>query len=156
MANAPHLFKDHCLASNRGQVDGIGKGLEIQGEGPFKFSIKDKEGKVHIIKIPNSLYLPGLSQCLLLPQHWAQEAGDRQTWMGNFSHKCMLYWKGGKKTVPFNSTTNMPVFFTDPSSCTYCAFILTFEALKVPYFRRETVLQFPGCRYTENKTAHVP
>jgi hypothetical protein len=41
MVKAPHLFKDLCLASNRGQVNGIGKRLEIQGEGKFKFSIKE-------------------------------------------------------------------------------------------------------------------
>jgi hypothetical protein len=73
----PHLFEDLCLKSNRGQVDGIGDGLEIQDEGTFKFSIKDDEGKVHTIKIPNSLHLPKLRQCLLSPKHWAQEAGDR-------------------------------------------------------------------------------
>jgi hypothetical protein len=69
MANALHLFEDLCLASNRGQVDGIGKGLGIQGEGMLKFSIEDNKGKEHTIKIPNSLYLPKLRQCLLLPQH---------------------------------------------------------------------------------------
>jgi hypothetical protein len=76
MANTPHLFEDLCLARNRGQVDGIGKGLEIQGEGAF---IEDDDGKVHTIKIPNRLYLPDLRVCLLLPQHWVQEVGDRQT-----------------------------------------------------------------------------
>jgi hypothetical protein len=29
MANAPHLFEDLCLARDRGQVDKIGDGLEI-------------------------------------------------------------------------------------------------------------------------------
>jgi hypothetical protein len=96
----PHLFEDLCLTRNRGQVEGIGKGLETRGEGMFKFSIKDNNGKVHIIKIPNSLYLPDLRVCLLLPQHWVPEAGDRQTWMGNYAHNCVLNWKGGRKTVP--------------------------------------------------------
>jgi hypothetical protein len=94
MTNAPHLFKDLQLTSNRGQVDGKGKGLEIQGEWTFKFSIKDDNGKLHTIKIPNSLYLSDLRVCLLLPQHWAQESGDRQTWMENYAHKCVFNWKG--------------------------------------------------------------
>jgi hypothetical protein len=67
MANVLHLFEYLRLASNRGQVDGIGKGFEIQGEGTFKFSIKDNKGRVHTIIIPNSLYLPQLRQGLLLP-----------------------------------------------------------------------------------------
>ncbi len=129
MANVPHLFKDLCLASNRGQVDGIGKGLEIQGEGTFKFSIEDDNGRAHTIKIPNSLCLPELRQCLLLPQHWVQEAEVGQTWMGNFAHECVLNWKGGRKTVPLNVTTNTPMFFTAPSSCAYCAFTLIFDGI---------------------------
>jgi hypothetical protein len=58
ISNTPHLLEDFYLASNRGQVDRIGKGLEIQGEGTFKFSIEDDKGRVNTIKIPNSLYLP--------------------------------------------------------------------------------------------------
>jgi hypothetical protein len=81
MANSPHLFEDLCLTSNREQVDEISEGLEIQGEGMFKFSIEDNKGRVHTIKIPNSLYLSELRQCLLSSQHWAQEAGGGQTWM---------------------------------------------------------------------------
>ncbi len=92
----------------------------------------------------------------MLPQHWVQEAGDKQTWIRNFAHKCVLNWRGGKKTVPFNLTTNTPTFFTPPSSYTYPAFVLTFEALEAPYFCRETVLKFPDCRYTDNKPTLVP
>jgi hypothetical protein len=85
-----------------------------------------------------------------------QKAGEGQTLMGNFAHKCVLNWKGGKKTVPFNLTTNTPIFFMAPSSCAYCTFALTFKVLEAPYFCRETVLQFPGCRYTDDKPALVP
>ena len=84
MANAPHLFEDLHPINNVGEVNGIGNGLAIKGKGTFEFSLKDDNGKVHTIKIPNSLYLSGLRQCLLSPHHWAQEAGDGQTWMGIF------------------------------------------------------------------------
>jgi hypothetical protein len=103
MANAPHLFEDLQLADNAGEVKGIGNGLAIEGKETFKFSLKDDKGKIHLIKIPNSLYLPGLKQCLLSPQHWAQEAGDGQTLMGNFKRMCVLHWHGGgKKTIFFD------------------------------------------------------
>jgi len=69
MANAPHLFEDHHLIDNAGEVNGIGKGLAIKGKGTFKFSLEDDNSKIHTIKIPNSLYLPGLKQCILSPQH---------------------------------------------------------------------------------------
>jgi hypothetical protein len=90
MANTPHLFKDLHLNKDKGQVDGINSGLDIVGQGTFKFSITDKDGKSHGIKIPNSLYVPKLRRCLLLPQHWAQEAGNKQTWMGNYRDRCVL------------------------------------------------------------------
>jgi hypothetical protein len=90
MANAPYLFKNLHLTNNAGEVNGIGKRLAIKGKGTFKFLLEEDNRKTHTIKIPNSLYLPGLKQCLLLQQYWAQEAGDGRTWMGNFERECVL------------------------------------------------------------------
>ena len=59
MANAPHLYEDLHLINNAGEVNGIGDGLAVKGKGTFKFSFEDHNGKIHTIKIPNSLYLPG-------------------------------------------------------------------------------------------------
>jgi hypothetical protein len=81
MANKAHLFEDLHLNKNKGQANGISDGLEIAGKGTFKFNINDGEGKQHTIRIKNSLYVPKMRWCLLSPQHWAQEAGDKQTWM---------------------------------------------------------------------------
>jgi hypothetical protein len=50
----------------------------------------------------------------------------------------------------------MPIFFTAPSSYLYCTFAANFEALKAPYFLRETVLQYPGYRHTKDNSALVP
>jgi hypothetical protein len=96
-----------------------------------------------MIQIPNSLYLPKLEKCLLLPQHWAQEAGDNQTWMGHFAHCCVLHWGNSfKNTIPFNTASNMLTFYTASSSKAY-AFTATCEAFKASFFCRETVLQVP-------------
>jgi hypothetical protein len=78
MANTPHLFENLRLNDNKGQVDGINSGLDIKGEVTFKFNLTDNDGKAHMIKIPNSLYIPNLKRCVLLPQHWAQEARDKK------------------------------------------------------------------------------
>ena len=142
MANSPHLF-DNLVLLDVGKVNGINDGLAILAKGSFKFKIADNNGRVHVIKIPNSLYLPKLESCLLLPQHWAQEAGNSQTWMGNFVHCCILHWCCDKKTVPFDSLSNTPIFYTASSSSTYRAFAATFEAMEAPFFQRETVLQLP-------------
>jgi hypothetical protein len=149
MANKAHLFEDLRLNKDKGQVDGISEGLEIAGKGTFKFNIKDDRGRQHTIHIKNSLYVPDLRSCLLPPQHWVQEAGDKQIWMElkrQWPYDCVLHWNGGKKTIPHQSSTNVPVFYTASSSTCYCAFAATFEAMEASFFQREKVLQFPGHR----------
>jgi hypothetical protein len=49
----------------------------------------------------------------------------------------------------------MQVYFMAPWSCAYRAFATTFEALEAPYFCRETVLEYPRCRHTNNKSVFV-
>jgi hypothetical protein len=82
-------------------------------------TINDNSGRPHEIKIPNSLFLPDLRVCLLLPQHWAQEARDNHplpngTRMENNATNCTLIWGQGKfqKIIPFDSSTNTPIFFS--------------------------------------------
>jgi hypothetical protein len=59
MANSPHLFENLAL-SEVGKVDDINDGSEIAGKGTFKFKLTDDDGRTHIIRDPNSLYLPKL------------------------------------------------------------------------------------------------
>jgi hypothetical protein len=154
MANKAHLFEDLRLNKAKGQVDGISDGLEIAGKGTFKFNIKDDGGRQHTICITNSLYVPDMRRCLLLPQNWAQEAGDEQTWMElkrQWQYDCVLHWNGGKKTIQHQLSTNVPVFYTASSSKRYRAFAATFEAMEASFFQREKVLQFPGCRNLMDK-----
>ncbi len=80
------------------EVEGIKGGLDIKGTGIFKFHIKDDKGGVHLIKIPNSKYVPDLKVCLLLPHHWAQEAKDhypvpKGTKMEEDKEALSLSWK---------------------------------------------------------------
>jgi hypothetical protein len=113
MANSPHLFDDLILL-DVGKVDGINYGLAILGKGTFKFSISNDNDRVHHICIPNSLYLPKLHGCLLSPQRWAQEAGDNQTWMGNFAHCCTLALVWRPEDGPFshlNQHADLPYGF---------------------------------------------
>jgi hypothetical protein len=67
---------ENLKAHNNMEVEGIQGGSDIKGTGTFKFYIKDDEGGVHLIKIPNSKYVPDLKVCLLLPHYWVQEAKD--------------------------------------------------------------------------------
>ena len=75
LGNHPDQFEDLKM-HNDTEEEGIKGSLDIKGSGTFKFHIKDNEGGVHLIKIPNSTYVPDLRVCLLSPHHWAQEAKD--------------------------------------------------------------------------------
>jgi hypothetical protein len=91
MGNDRHWFENLVV------VREISKGLAIEGKGTLVFNVNDDTGKPHRIKIPNSLFLPGLKMCLLSPQHWVQEAGDNyplphSTRMENNAHSCVLRW----------------------------------------------------------------
>jgi hypothetical protein len=95
MGNDKHCFENLVLARTAQRVGGISKGLSIEGKGTLVIDVNDDTGKPHRVKIPNSLYLPGLRMCLLSPQHWAQEARDdyplpNGTRMENNAHSCVL------------------------------------------------------------------
>jgi hypothetical protein len=150
MAKAPHLFENLKL-TKIGEVEGIKQGLVIRGIGTFKFKLKDNDGIMHEIKVPNTLFLPDLKRCLLSPQHWVQEARDnyqlpRGTRMESDDKNCILIWGQGKykKMIPFNPNSNVPIMHLASLSCTFCAFATTFEACEASFFRREHVLQIPG------------
>jgi hypothetical protein len=87
---------------------------------------------------------------------WVQEAGDRQTWMVNGAHHCVLQWANGRKTVPFNKSSNTPIFYIASSSCAYQAFAGTFEAMEASFFQKETVIQIPGHRLLREDAEVMP
>jgi hypothetical protein len=163
MGNDKRLFDNLILARTSQRVGGISKGLAIQGKGMLVININDDNGKPHQIKIPNSLYLPGLKMCLLSPQHWAQEARDNYplpncTRMENNAHSCKLLWGQGlfSKTIPFDDATNTPILSMSPLTSSYRAFVHTFQALEVSFFSREHVYQLPGRRWLDRGSPPDP
>jgi hypothetical protein len=151
MAKRPDYFDDLVLTPNDNNiVAGIEGGLAIKGHGTFKFQIEDNDGKIHLIKIPNSKYAPGLKYSLISPQHWAQEAKDHYPkCQGTRSelddNHCILIWGQGKyrRSVPFSPMTNTPTFRLAPASYLYRAFIAVHEAMEAQQYRREHVVQIP-------------
>jgi hypothetical protein len=133
------------------EVEGIKGGLDIKGSGTFKFHIEDDKGGVHLIKIPNSKYVPDLRVCLLLLHHWAQEAKDhypvpKGTKMDTNDEALTLMWNQcrHRRTIPYHPLTNAPSFRTAPALRTYCTFVALFEAAEAQYHQQEHVLQMPS------------
>jgi hypothetical protein len=150
LGNHPDQF-ENLKTHNDMEVEGIKGGLGIKRTGTFKFHIKDNEGGVHLIKIPNSKYVPDLKVCLLLPHHWVQEAKDHHpvpkgTKMDTDDEALTLIWNQQKYQwmIPYHPLTNTPSFRTAPALRTYRAFVALFEAAEAQYHRQEHVLQMPG------------
>ena len=66
--------------------------------------------------------------------------------------------EGRQEKNPFQSTTNVTVFYTASSSWSYRTFTLatTFEAMEALYFRQEKVLEYPGNRDLMDNIDLVP
>jgi hypothetical protein len=136
---------------NDTEVEGIKGGLGIKGTGTFKSHIKEDKGRVHLIKIPNSKYVPDLKVCLLSPHHWVQEEKDhypvpKGTKTDTNNKALTLIWNQHKYrwTIPYHPLTNTPSFRTALASHTYRAFVVLFEVVEAQYHQREHVLQMPG------------
>jgi hypothetical protein len=153
LGNRTDQFEDIKIHSDKDdtEVEGIKEGLEIKGTGTFKFQIEDDDRGVHLIKIPNSKYVPDLKVCLLLPHHWVQEAKDhyplpKGTKMEEDDEALTLIWKQCKhrQTIPYHPLTNTPSFQTAPASHIYRTFVALCEAAEAQYYCREHVLQMTG------------
>jgi hypothetical protein len=104
-----------ALTPTKAQVQGIGNELlQVKGEGMLEWPIEDDLGRTHKIQIKNALYVPRSPICLLLPQHWGQQANDefpnkRGTWVGDYPDCCILYWNQSKfqQTVKYDPCLNV-------------------------------------------------
>jgi hypothetical protein len=129
MSGKKECFKD-LKPSEGATIVGIAGGLVSKGTGTFCFNIEDEDGVKHHIELPHSLYIPGLPQTLLCPQHWAQVDADGGTYITNTATGCWLVWNKGKskKFVPLDPCTNTPAFFTSSGTFNYRAFEATYLA----------------------------
>lgn len=135
LSNDKHHFKNYRPVHQNKIIEGVGGNLIIKGVGTIVWRIEDDAGQVHKIEIPNSFHVPNLQQCILSPQHWAQEArdhfpSDNGTFAVTQANAEILYWdqKRYKRTIPFDKTTNTPRFRSAAGASKYQAFEAIFNA----------------------------
>ena len=116
-------------------VRGVVGSANNNKKGTIQWSIEDDDGKTHVIRLPNSLYVPETNIRLLSPQHWSQTAKDhkpnnRGTWSGTY-HDCVeLWWEQCKykRTVPLDpGETNVGTITTAPGYTRYHTFAAEIE-----------------------------
>jgi len=162
MGNNKRLFDNLILARTLHRIGGINKGLAIQGKGTLVINIDDDNGKPHRIKIPNSLYLPGLKMCLLSPQHWAQEARDNyplpaREWKTTHTVASSC---GVKVYSPRQFLSAMrpkcPSFIRRRQRPRIGPSCTPSRTLEAPFFSREHVHQLPGRRWLDRGSPPDP
>jgi len=70
-------FIDVPRPTNRG-VRGVIGTANNNKVGTIQWRIEDDDGRVHTIRVPNSIYVPESNIRLLSPQHWSQTAKDHK------------------------------------------------------------------------------
>lgn len=83
-----HFITDLAPTSNTILLR-TGGNLEVKRMGRLQWKVEDDNGKVHTLTIKDCLYVPGLSNYLLSPQHWAKHAENnfptrRETWCATY------------------------------------------------------------------------
>jgi hypothetical protein len=88
----------------RGRVKGItGYTNNTTGmmRGTIAWKIEDDKGQIHLISLPGSYYVSNSTSCILLPQHWSQQAHNNRpqpcgTWCAMYDDEIILYWNQRK------------------------------------------------------------
>ena len=79
---APPRPTPHCIMGIGGAISDIKVGM-------VRWKIEDDQGRVHMIELLNTFYIPSSPSSLLLPQHWALVTKDNYPKKGG-TH-CVTY-----------------------------------------------------------------
>jgi hypothetical protein len=93
-------------------LSGFAQGLHIQGTGTLNWTLLNDASEEVTISIPNSMYVPSVPMSLLSPQHIAQETKLSHDGFTVHASHGVLTFGGHQRTVLYNPTNNLPIFFT--------------------------------------------
>jgi hypothetical protein len=94
--------------------------------GTVSWPILDDAGHRHILKIPNTYYIPECPLRLFSPQHYSQATSDyRGTFSTNFGDHVLLVWDHGryKATLPLSPTSNVGILRSAPGHAVFSCFV---------------------------------
>ena len=137
MSNDKRHFVGTIRQYRTSTVKGVGGSLPIKGIGTVKWKITDDNGRQHAFEISGTLYVPGLRNSMLSPQHWAAQmvkTTNQPAWEETRPSKSILYWNGGrsKRTVPLHPNTNTPIMESSIGATNYRVFETVFNKIHLP------------------------
>ena len=114
MSNNKNHFVGRVTPVRTSNVIRVNRTLPIRGTGTVVWKLNDDEGRTHVFKIHGTLYVPGLKNSILSPQHWADQvhANDcTSAWEVTRRDTTTLHWNDGetKRTIPLSKGTNTPI-----------------------------------------------
>jgi hypothetical protein len=93
-------------------LKGISSGLNIESKGTLCWKITNDFGNEVSLHIHNSLYVPTAPMCLLSPQSVLQQTKKPSDGFQIYADKGIFRFSGYQKTIYYNTTNNLPIFFT--------------------------------------------
>jgi len=102
----------HLEPSANTVLKGISSGLQIEGTGTPRWKITNDMGNEVTLHVHNSLYVQAAPMCLLSPQAVIQQTQKPSDGFQISANKGVFIFAGHQKTVYYNSSTNLLIFFT--------------------------------------------
>ena len=128
-------------------IRGIGGLVKVQGKGTVKWNITDDDGFNHDIIIPGTLYVKGIQNRLLSPQHWSQTANDnfpkkRGTRSITYDDELILEWNQRKhsKSVPLDKITNTFTIHSSPGTSKFLSHVTEIERTEQVWYSEQCIL----------------
>ncbi len=106
------------------KIQGIAKGLQVRGTGTIAYRYHNDDGKLMTLTIPQCLYIPQCTACLLCPRQIASLSSNPMNGFYMQQDTSTLYFQGKSKTMWYDTTSGFPILFTTQGISSfqwYCA-----------------------------------
>ena len=103
-------------------MEGLGS-HDIVGIGTVKYKVLDDNSQIKNIVLHNAIHVPTLKIRLISIQQLTQQNQGPQAGGHILSNKMILRWNGNTKTVPYNTSNNLPNLYTAPGGKRATAYI---------------------------------
>jgi len=124
-----HDFIQLQPASNL-KINGIASGLSVEGIGMLKWPTRDDNGHAIDLYIHNALYVPHTPMALLCPQQLAQQTQLSGDGFNALSKHGIFTFAGHKRTIPYDTTSRLPILYSIDGIQCYLTHIQNSEQLK--------------------------
>jgi hypothetical protein len=135
---------------------GITSGLQIEGKGTLRWTITNDSGDEIDLYIRDSLSVPSAPMCLLSPQQLLQQTNQNNDGVIVKDTYGILHFSSYKKTIYYNSSNNLPIFFTAPKFTTHHVTLYprSFPLLQLLSFQVKTSTLIPSTLLRLNKNSY--